>query len=520
MVRIKRAIISVYDKAGVEEFARELIALGFEIVSSGGTARHMRGRGLTVTDVEELTGFPEMLDGRVKTLHPHVHAGILARRDKPQHLEQLIKMKVAEVDVVAVNLYPFQEVCLRPGAAEEEVIENIDVGGPAMVRSAAKNYQSVAVATSPDHYPLIVDELKKHGEVSPATKRLLAKRAFELCSRYDAAIAEYLREGRAAGARLAPDIPLQLERRLVLRYGENPHQEAGLYAEAGRPLPFEQVHGKEISYNNILDMAAAWELAAEFKRPSCAIVKHTNPCGCASAGGLLRAYQLACQGELPPAPASRFGGIIGLNQPLDQATAAEIIAPGSFYEVIVAPEFEPGVAEMFAGRKGWGQNVRLVRAKADLWREAHRLRSAAGGVLVQTVDDRGADPTKLDFVAGGRPDQAMLDDLLFGFTGVKHVKSNAIVVARGLQAVGIGAGQMNRLASVRLALAQAGDRARGAALASDGFLPFPDNVDEAARAGIKAIIQPGGSVKDAEVFKRAGELGVAMVLTGIRHFRH
>ncbi len=518
--QVRRAIISVYDKAGIEEFARALAGLGFEIVSSGGTARFLRGKGVAVTDVEQVTGFPEMMDGRVKTLHPKVHGGILARRDAPDHMAQLEKHGIAPVDVVAVNLYPFAEVRRKPGAAEEEIVENIDIGGPSLVRSAAKNYQSVAVATDPSHYKLIVDDLGNLGEVSLAVKRELARQAFALCSAYDADIAGFFAGERAAGEALPSTMRLDLEKHLTLRYGENPHQAAGFYLAAGGRAPFRQLHGKEISYNNILDLSAAWDLVSEYGRPACAIVKHTNPCGLAEAESLLKAYMLACESELPPGPVSRFGGIIACNRPLDMETAMQIIAPGSFYEVVAAPGFFDDVGELFSGRKGWGQNVRLVQVDPQAWRRPHLLRSAAGGVLAQAPDEASAEADKLEFAAGPKPDRAMLDDLMFAFRAVKHVKSNAIAVAKGGQLIGVGAGQMNRLASVRLALKMAGDRARGAALASDGFFPFPDNIEAAAAAGIAAVIQPGGSVKDAEVVKRAGELGVSMVLAGVRHFRH
>lgn len=516
----RRAIISVYDKSEVEGFARDLASLGFEIVSSGGTARYLRGKGLAVTDVEQVTGFPEMLDGRVKTLHPRIHGGILARREVPDHMAQLEKQSIAPIDVVAVNLYPFAEVRRKPGVTEEEVIENIDIGGPSLVRSAAKNYTYVAVATKPEHYKLIVDDIKKLGEVSLAVKRELARQAFRLCSDYDSEIAGYFAGDRAAAELLPSVLRLDIQRQLSLRYGENPHQEAAFYLVAGSAAPFRQLHGKEISYNNILDLSAAWDLVSEYGRPACAIVKHTNPCGLAEAEDLTKAYLLACESELPPGPASRFGGIIACNRPLDMETALQIIAPGSFYEVIAAPGFFDDVGALFSGRKGWGQNVRLVQVDPKHWRRPYHLRSTAGGFLCQTPDEKTAEVEKLEVAAGPRPPKEMMDDLMFAFKAVKHVKSNAIAIAKGGQLIGVGAGQMNRLASVRLALGMAGDRARGAALASDGFFPFADNIEAAAAAGIAAVIQPGGSVKDAEVSKKAGELGVSMVLAGVRHFRH
>lgn len=516
----RRAIISVYDKTGVEEFARELISLGFQIISSGGTARFLRDRGLAVTEVEQVTGFPEMLDGRVKTLHPKIHGGILARRDRPQHLAQLESQGLALIEIVAVNLYPFAEVRRRPGATEEEIVENIDIGGPSLVRSAAKNHRWVAVATRPEHYRLIIEDLKTQGEVSPTLRRDLARQAFALCSQYDAEIAGFFAGSQPAPEPLPSVLRLELEKHLGLRYGENPHQEAGFYLRSGARAPFRQLQGREISYNNILDLSAAWDLVSEYSRPACAIIKHTNPCGLAEAEDLTKAYIFACESELPSGPVSRFGGIIACNRPLDEKTAERIIAPGSFYEVIAATGFEEGVGELFLGRKGWGQNVRLVEVDPQLWPSPCLLRSAAGGILAQSADSLTADPEKIKYVSGARPAPEVWEDLLFAFKAVKHIKSNAIAIAKNKQLIGVGAGQMNRLASVRLALGMAGDRARGAALASDGFFPFADSVAAAAAFGIAAIIQPGGSVKDSEVIRRAAELGIPMIFSGIRHFKH
>ncbi len=517
----KRAIISVHDKTGVAEFAHGLAALGFEIVSSGGTAKHLREQGVAVTDVADVTGFPEMLDGRVKTLHPKIHAGILARRDKPEHMATIAGQGIPPVDVVCVNLYPFEQTVAKPGVTEAEAVEQIDIGGPSLVRAAAKNYSAVAVVTDPSQYETVLTELRRDGAVGAATRRSLFQAAFALTARYDAAIAAHFGADRSAGAAVVPEsLDLRLAKVLPLRYGENPHQPAGFYLRRGSRLPFEQLHGKEISYNNILDLSAAWELAAEYDRPCCAIVKHTNPCGLGCTGDLRAAYLLARDGELPPAPISRFGGIIAVNRPLDLGTAEEIAAPGGFYEVIVAPGFEHGVRELFAGRKGWGQNVRLVRMTGPAAVDPLRLRSAAGGMLVQAADGTLSDWDALQYATSLRPTMQQLEDLKFAFAAVKHVKSNAIVIAQHSQLIGVGAGQMNRVASVRLAAAQAGGRARGAVLASDGFFPFPDNVDEAAAAGIAAIVQPGGSVKDAEVAAAAERAGIAMVLTGVRHFRH
>ncbi len=520
MKLIKRALISVYDKTGLEKFARELAALGYEIVSSGGTAGHLREKGINVIDVSDVTGFPEMLDGRVKTLHPRIHAGILACRHIPAHMEKLKQNDIAPIDLVAVNLYPFEQTVARPDATEEQAIENIDIGGPSLIRAAAKNYQAVAVLTSPEQYQPVLDEIRQYKEVSLETKKRLAVSAFGLTGRYDVAINNYFSGIQADKKTVPSSITLSLDKSIDLRYGENPHQNAGFYIPSGAKIPFEQIHGKEISYNNILDLSAAWALIQEFKKPSCAIIKHTNPCGCATAGTLVKAYVLASQGELPPEPISRFGGIISFNRPLDQETALQIVAPGSFYEVIAAPDFDPGVKDIFAGRKGWGQNVRLVKVDKDAVQPEWMLRSAAGGFLVQRPDEMVLDEKILQHVSGPAPAEDLMSDLMFAYRVVKHLKSNAIAIAKDQQLIGAGAGQMNRLASVRLALRQAGDRAIGAVLASDGFFPFHDNIEEAAAGGISAIIQPGGSVKDAEVIQKAKELDLTMLLTGHRHFRH
>ena len=515
----KRAIISVFDKTGIADFAKKLSTAGYEIVSSGGTAKYLREQGLTVTDVADVTKFPEMLDGRVKTLHPRIHAGILARRDVPEHLAKLKEHDILPVDIVAVNLYPFEDTVAKPNVTDEEAIENIDIGGPSLIRAAAKNHQDVAVVTSPDQYQAVISEIETSGQVSYKTKRELAQKAFALTAGYDAAINGYFLKADGASAELPEAISLNLKKALPLRYGENPHQPAGFYLPAGAEPPFEQIHGKEISYNNILDMGAAWDLVSEFSEPCCVILKHTNPCGCACARDLKTAYLLARDGELPPSPISRFGGIIAVNRPLDIEAAEEIAGPNSFYEVIAAPDFLPGVKEIFANRKGWGPNVRLVRIKKNKINQ-YLLRSAWGGALAQAPDNTTLDESKLSPATSNKPTPQQLEDLIFAFKIVKHVKSNAIVIAKDGQLIGMGAGQPNRLASVRLALQQAGDRARGAALASDGFFPFSDNIEEAAAGGITAIIQPGGSVKDGEVIARASELGLSMVLTGIRHFRH
>jgi phosphoribosylaminoimidazolecarboxamide formyltransferase/IMP cyclohydrolase len=520
MKQVKRAIISVYDKNGIAEFAREIASMGYEIVSSGGTAGHLREKGLFVTDVSEVTGFPEMLDGRVKTLHPRIHAGILACRDIPAHMDKLKQQDIVPIDLVVVNLYPFEQTVAKPDVSELEAIENIDIGGPSLIRAAAKNHKYVAVITSPAQYQPILGELKEKQQLSIETKKRLALQAFALTARYDSGITKYFSGLVVPEPESPSEIFLPLKKQIDLRYGENPHQKAGFYLPSGAPVPFQQIHGKEISYNNILDLSAAWDLVQEFKKPACAIIKHTNPCGCACAENLSRAYNLACEGEMPPQPVSRFGGIISFNRPLNTETAMVIVAPGSFYEVIAAPEFEPGVKEIFVSRKGWGQNVRLVKIEKSVGKTDWIIRSAAGGLLIQQSDGTVFDEKILQHISGAAPSPATMEDMIFGYRLVKHIKSNGIAVVKHEQLLGTGSGQMNRLASVRLAICQAGARAKGAVLASDGFFPFPDNIEEAAAAGIMAIIQPGGSVKDADVIKKAKELDITMVFTGQRHFRH
>ena len=521
---IQRALISVYDKTGVVEFARELAARKVEIVSTGGTARLLREAGLVVRDAAELTGWPEMLGGRVKTLHPKIHGGILYRRELQEHRLQAKKHEIAPIDLVVVNLYPFSATAAKAGVTPEELIENIDIGGPSMVRSAAKNFQSVAVITEPGDYAAVATELKQNSELSLATRLALARKAFARTARYDGEIATELERLAAnASVSLGPLAPLPerlhmaLERKQAMRYGENPHQAAALYIPAGAPASglagAQQLQGKELSYNNLVDLDAAWGLAREFREPAAILIKHNNPCGAAEQASLRDAYvrALACD------PLSAFGSVIAFNRTLDVPTAEE--AAKLFVECMVAPGYEKEALEKLGPKK----NLRLLELSSAHERRELELKRISGGVLVQEPDDRALNESDLQVVTERKPTNAELKALLFAWKVCKHVKSNAIVFAREGQTVGIGAGQMSRVDSVKLAVmkaATAGLTLKESVIASDAFFPFPDGVEEGGKAGATAVIQPGGSVRDADVVAAANQLGMAMVFTGVRHFRH
>jgi phosphoribosylaminoimidazolecarboxamide formyltransferase / IMP cyclohydrolase len=508
---IRRALVSVFDKSGLDRLAGALAAAGVEVVSTGSTAAALEGHGLTVTRVEELTGFPELLDGRVKTLHPRVHAGLLADRSVPGHRAELEAAAIAPFDLVVVNLYPFEETVADPGVEPPLAVERIDVGGPAMVRAAAKNHAWVAVVCDPADYGMVAEALVAGG-TTLAERRDLAARAFARTAAYDAAVAAWMGEGEAFGDRLVVAGRL----RQPLRYGENPHQGAAFYATAGPGGPWglgaaQQVAGKELSYNNLLDADAALALAAEHgDRPFATIVKHTNPCGAAFGTTLEEAYAGALEGD----PVSAYGGVVGLSRPLDAATAKRIAAV--FTEVVVAPGFEEEALATLAAKK----SLRLVRV--DPARPPRRLavRSVAGGLLAQEPDPGADDPATWSLQAGDPPGPGLLADLALAWSVAAHVKSNAIVLARDGRVVGVGAGQQSRVDSVRIAVAKAGDRAQGAAAGSDAFFPFPDGVEALATAGVRAVAQPGGSVRDPEVTAAAAAAGVTMLHTGRRHFRH
>ena len=518
-MRVERALISVSDKAGIAGFARALAALGVEILSTGGTARLLEKEGVPVIEVSAWTGFPEMLDGRVKTLHPKIHAGLLARRDSREHLAQLERAGIAPIDLVVVNLYPFAATVADPACTLAEAIENIDVGGPAMLRAAAKNHSGVAVVTDPADYDAVLEEIRASGGVSDRTRLALATKAFAHTAAYDGAIANYLSALDGEGRRRAyPDVlTLQFFKRQDLRYGENPHQSGALYRDAhpvaGAIAGYTMLQGKELSYNNIADADAAWECAKSFSEPACVIVKHANPCGAAVGETPLAAYRKAFATD----PVSAFGGILAFNRALDRATAEEI--GRQFAEVIVAPRVEPAAREALATKS----NLRVLEVPLAHEAQAHDYRRVGGGLLVQSSDARTAARAEMKVVTKKAPTEAQWTDLLFAWKVAKFVKSNAIVFCRGGATLGVGAGQMSRVDSVRIAAikaANAGLDLAGSVVASDAFFPFRDGLDAVADAGAAAVIQPGGSVRDAEVIAAADERGVAMVFTGVRHFRH
>ncbi|MGH2663142.1 MAG: bifunctional phosphoribosylaminoimidazolecarboxamide formyltransferase/IMP cyclohydrolase [Actinomycetota bacterium] len=506
---VRRALISVSDKEGVAELAAGLAELGVHLVSTGSTAEELRRAGLEVEAVSEVTGFPEMLDGRVKTLHPAIHGGVLADRSNPKHLEELAALGIEPFDLVVVNLYPFART-VTSGASWPEVMEQIDIGGPTLVRAGGKNHGSVAVVVSPLRYPEVLGELRAHGGLDLITRRELAAEAFAHVAAYDAAIDAWF---RGTGARLPGALTVGLEHRADLRYGENPHQRAALYREMLGPGPLggaEVLQGKEMSFNNWLDAQAARDLAGMLAEPAVVIVKHHNPCGAAVAGTVAAAYGRAVNSD----PVSAFGGVVAFHGEVDEQ-AAEAMRE-VFTEVVLAPSFTSGALEAFAARS----NLRVVRA--PIHRPGRRLevRPVDGGALVQEED--GVNESRLDMkvVSEREPSEREWDDLLFAWTVAARVKSNAIVLASERATVGVGAGQMSRVDAVDIACRKAGERARGSALASDAFFPFADGITRAAEAGVTAVIQPGGSVRDEEVLAEADEHGMAMVFTGRRHFRH
>ncbi|MCW3477819.1 bifunctional phosphoribosylaminoimidazolecarboxamide formyltransferase/IMP cyclohydrolase [Limobrevibacterium gyesilva] len=521
IVQIRRALISVSDKTGLVAFAQALAARGVEILSTGGSAKALRDAGIPVVEVSEHTGFPEILDGRVKTLVPQIHGGILGRRDLPEHVAQMEQHAIAPIDLVAVNLYPFEATVAR-GAAFDDCVENIDIGGPALIRAAAKNHDFVAVLTEAAQYEAVLAEIEAQGGTSSALRRRLAGEAYARTAAYDAAISAWFAEQR--GETFPTRMTVAGTRRQALRYGENPHQAAAFYVTGTRPgvATARQVQGKELSYNNLNDTDAAFEAVAEFDAPSVVIVKHANPCGVASADSVAAAWDLALRCD----PVSAFGGIVALNRTLDEAAAEKIAA--IFTEVIVAPDATAGAQAILARKK----NLRLLLTGAlpDPAAPGLTVRSVAGGFLAQTRDAGRVSREALKVVTKRAPTAAELDDLVFAFRVCKHVKSNAIVYAKGGASVGIGAGQMSRVDSARIAAWKSGEAAKAAGLdapltqgsvvASDAFFPFADGLEAAVAAGATAVIQPGGSMRDAEVIAAADAGGIAMVFTGMRHFRH
>ncbi|MBN1818288.1 MAG: bifunctional phosphoribosylaminoimidazolecarboxamide formyltransferase/IMP cyclohydrolase [Sedimentisphaerales bacterium] len=532
---MKTALISVSDKMGVVEFAKKLSQMGVRIISTGGTAAVLCGAGIEVVSIDTVTGFPEMMDGRVKTLHPRIHGGLLALRDKPNHVQALQEHQIEPIDLVCVNLYPFEKTIAKPDCPFEEAIENIDIGGPSMVRSAAKNHKFVTVVTSPEQYDCVLEEMRSNnGAVNADLREDLARVAFGLSASYDAAIAAYL--NRRSDTRYPERVTLSFTKNQDLRYGENPHQTAAFYQspsarEVGVGSACQLPGGTAISFNNLMDSNAAFELVKEFAEPAAVVVKHMNPCGCAVDDDIRVAYEKAYLGDV----VSAFGGIVAVNRNVDEDLATTIMesytlfgkahgAGGFFAEVIVAPRFEPKAAEIIRTLKTWGQRVRLLETgpihRAGLNAHEYDIRCLAGGLLLQDRDLIGWEPELLSFPTKKRPTSSQMEDLRIAWITAKHVKSNTITLVKDRRLVGVGAGQMNRVESGLIAMRHAGPMAEGAAMGSDAFFPFPDNVENAAKHGIACIVQPGGSKKDDEVIAAADALGIAMVFTGKRHFKH
>ncbi len=518
MSRIKRALVSVSDKTGLVEFCKGLSGLGVEIMSTGGTMAALEKAGVPVIGVSEVTKFPEMLDGRVKTLHPAIHGGILAMRTRDEHMEAIRKHGIQPIDMVVVNLYPFESTVARPDVKIEEAIENIDIGGPSMIRSAAKNHAAVAVVTSPSQYELILRELGESDcKLSEDTRRHLSLEAFRATARYDSAIAQFLGQRYAASETLPRNLTLSFEKLGDLRYGENPHQKAAFYKDlfdqtALSVAAAEKMHGKEISYCNVLDLDAALAIVSDFDKPTAAVIKHTNPSGVASAATIAEAFRIAYNAD----SLSAFGCVVGLNRPVDLETAKEI---GShFVEAVIAPSYDPGAEEHLEKKK----SIRLLRTNMPIRREEGRLFMAKvkGGLLVQTDPYSELDKAKLKVVTKRTPSDEEIEAMIFGVKVARHIKSNTILLVKGERTVGVGAGQMSRVDSAKIAGMKAGSEAKGSVLVSDAFFPFRDGVDAAAAVGVSAIIQPGGSVNDAEAVQAADEHNISMVLSGLRLFKH
>ncbi len=531
---IRRALLSVSDKTGLVPFATELHQkYGVELIATGGTRKILADANLPVKDISELTKFPEILDGRVKTLHPAIYAGLLAKRSKPEHMQTLADHSLPEIDLVVCNLYPFEQTVAKPGVTEAEAIENIDIGGPCMVRAAAKNFESVAVLTCPNQYDDFLMMLAADGgQIDSGSRRLYAAQAFEVVTRYDAAIAGYFDQRDFLEARKIDNmvefgnpafLSMPLGSSRPLRYGENPHQHAVFYSDYTEPgitrpcvSTAEQLHGKELSYNNILDLDSALNLAREFAGPAAVVVKHNNPCGAATAPTLAEAFRHAWDGD----PLSAFGGILAFNRTVDTATAQALMDPAAkrFIECVIAPDYDPFALEALMG---WKANVRLLKTgPLSGGPQGLDYRRVDGGLLVQTRDVGADDPDKWKVATQRKPTEDEQAALHFAWFVCKHVKSTAIVLVSGTQVVGVGAGQMSRVVSVDIAVKKAGERAKGSVLASDAFFPFPDNVELAAAAGVTAVIQPGGSVNDKLSVEACDKHGIAMLFTGVRHFRH
>ena len=513
---IKRALISVSDKTGIVELAKELTSLGVEIISTGGTAKALGDAGIKVVNISDITGFPECLDGRVKTLHPKVHGGLLAMRSNPEHMNQIKELGIEPIDMVIINLYPFKQTILKGHIELEEAIENIDIGGPTMIRAAAKNYQDVVVMVDPSDYGMVLEELKSSKDISVKTKFKLAYKVFEHTSHYDTLIAKYLRD--KIGEEVFPKtLSLTYEKVQDMRYGENPHQDAVFYKEIGANIgcltSAEQLHGKELSYNNINDANGALELLKEFDEPTVVAVKHANPCGVGSADTISEAYIKAYESD----PVSIFGGIVAANREIDEKTAQEINK--IFVEILIAPSFSEDAMKVLTQKK----NIRLLKLdniSAKLPAGTFDMKKVAGGLLVQNYNNEVLNMNDLKCVTEKKPSQEEIEAMVFAMKVVKHTKSNGIAIAKGKQTIGVGPGQTNRIMAAKIAIEYGGERNKGAVLASDAFFPFPDCVEAAAAAGITAIIQPGGSKNDQESIDACNKYGIAMVVTGMRHFKH
>lgn len=521
----RRALVSVSDKSNLDTLVKGLAKLGFEFVSTGGTRRYLEEQGVNVIDISEYTGFPEIMNGRVKTLHPKVHGAILGRPDLESDAAAIKEHEIIPFELVICNLYPFEETIARPDVSLSEAIEQIDIGGPSMVRSAAKNHAYIGVVTNQEQYGRVLEALQA-GPLTAEFRLELSAMAFEMTACYDRAVANYMSSVIPAqtesDSRFAEQVSINLVRRDQLRYGENPHQSAAFYVEKSPPVASvaraEQLNGKELSYNNYLDLDAALQIASDFKTPAAVVIKHTNPCGCATAGTLADAFEKAYAGD----PVSAFGSIISFNRPVDQETAEKLCEPNRFIEAIIAPDYEQGAFELLTTKPKWKKNVRLMKCPMMEPSTIASLdyRRVSGGLLVQEKDELSDNSAEWNVVTEREPTPEELKDLAFGWTVCRHVKSNAIVLAKDEMLLGAGAGQMSRLDSSYIAAYKAGERSQGAIVASDAFFPFRDGVDEAAKAGAKAIIQPGGSVRDEEVIAACNEHGMAMMFTGRRHFKH
>ncbi len=517
--KIQRALLSVSDKLGLVDFARGLVAAGVEIYSTGGTRRFLQEADVAVCDVSEYTGFPEMMDGRLKTLHPKVAGGILCRHDHPEDMAALAEHGIVTFELVVINLYPFETTVARPGVTRAEVIEKIDIGGPTLVRAAAKNHQFVTISTDPEQYATILEQVGAEGSTTPELRRQLAGAAFARTADYDQAIASYFASSESKDV-FPPTINVHLRRKTTLRYGENPHQQAALYTLPGdgaNLVNARQLHGKELSYNNLLDLDSALSIVRSLSAPSAVVIKHNNPCGAASASALADAARRACEGD----PTSAFGSVLGFNRALDVATAEVLAEPDRFIEAIVAPGFDAKAFEILTTRPRWKANVRLLDI-GSLSSEpiSQRLRAIEGGFLAQDSDVGADDEAEWKAVTEAKPTISQLADLRFAWAVCRHVKSNAIVLSKDLATVGVGAGQMSRVDAVEIAISKASVRSPGSVLASDAFFPFDDSIHSAAKAGVVAVIQPGGSRRDDEVIAACNEHGLPMVFTGRRHFRH